>query len=76
MAPIAESDGSDPCGCREDVPGVAASVDDVVVGIVDADGEVVVADIFPDVYDGIQFGRVAQQAEQGNVVEDDKKPGR
>jgi hypothetical protein len=41
----------------EEVPCVAGFVDDVVVIVEDGDGEFVAAQIFPDIFDGIEFGR-------------------
>ena len=62
MRPIAQSDGHDAPGLIDElVPGVAAVVDDVVVGFEDAVREPVVAHELPDVLDGVQFGAFRRQ---------------
>ena len=66
--PFAGSDRRDADGVgTEPVPGVAASLDDVLVTLPDAPAELVAAEIFPDVLDRIEFGRVGWQAKQGDV---------
>ena len=57
MCPISQADRHDcPWLVDEIVPGKAAVIDDVVVGLEDAVGEPVVADELPDVFDRVQFG--------------------
>ena len=43
----------------EEAPGVAGFVEDVGVGFEDGVGEPVLAQILPDVFDAVKFGRVA-----------------
>lgn len=49
----------------EEVPCVACSVDDVVE---DGDGEFVAAQIFPDIFDGIEFGSIGRQVQKSDVM--------
>ena len=57
MCPIAQADGHDcPRLVDEAVPGKAAVIDDVVIGLEDAIGEPVVADELPDVFDRVSSG--------------------
>jgi hypothetical protein len=49
------------------VPGIAAVVDDVVVGLEDAVREPVVAHELPDILDRIEFGRLRRQRHNGDV---------
>src|SRR6266496_2937898 len=56
MCPIAQADRHDgPRLVDEVVPGVAAVIDDVVVGLEHAVGEPVVADELPDVFDRVEI---------------------
>ena len=50
------------------VPGGAASVDAGVVGVEDAQGEVVFPQVLPDVLDGIELQRIGRQASEGDVA--------
>ena len=45
-------------------------MDDVVVVVEDGDGEFVAAQIFPDVFDRIEFGSVGWQTDKGDVFGD------
>src|SRR5258708_20712209 len=45
-------------------------IDDVVVVIEDGDGEFVAAQIFPDVFDRIEFGSVGWQTDKSDVFGD------
>ena len=57
MGPIAQSDGHDfPGLLGELVPGEAAVIEDVFIGLEDAVGEPVVAQELPDVLDRIELG--------------------
>src|SRR5437899_10146821 len=57
MCPIAQADGHDcPRLVDEAVPGKAAVIDDVVIGLEDAVGEPVVADELPNVFDRVELG--------------------
>ena len=56
MRPVPESDGHDPPGLVCDfVPSLAAVIDDVVVVLEDAIGQVVVSHELPEVFDGVQL---------------------
>ena len=73
LCPRACSDGSNGVWVVcEEVPRVAAGVDDVVVAFEDADGEFVGAQVGPDVFDRVQFRAVWRQGQQGEIVGDDK----
>ena len=62
-------DGCESSRGRDEVsPGIAAGLDDGVVGVVDAQGEVVLAQILPDVLDRVEFGGVGRQTEERDVV--------
>ena len=43
-------------------------INDVVVVVEDGDGEFVAAQIFPDVFDGIEFGSIGRQVQKSDVV--------
>jgi hypothetical protein len=69
MCPIAQADLHDcPPLVDETVPGKAAVIDDVVIGLEDAVGEPVVADELPDVFDRVE--RLRRQRHQGDIVGD------
>jgi hypothetical protein len=54
MSPLAQSDGHYfPRAVDEGIPGVAAVIDDIVVGFEDAVREPVVAHMLPDIFDGL-----------------------
>ena len=56
MRPFADPDGHDGPGLIDQfVPGMAAMVDDIVVGLEDPVGQPVVAHELPDVLDRVQF---------------------
>ena len=62
-------EGFEDAWCAEKgVPGGAASVDDGVVGVEDAQGEVVFAQVLPDVLDGVQLRRIGRLANEGDVA--------
>lgn len=48
-------------------PRLAAGLDDGLVGFVDAIGEIVAAQICPDIFDWIEFGRIGRQRQQAEV---------
>ncbi len=76
MRPVAETDGDDFPGLIDEfVPGGAAVIEDVVVGLEDAVGEPIVAHELPDVFDGIEFGSTRRQWHQGDVAGDDEVLG-
>jgi hypothetical protein len=73
MSPIALPDGHDPPGLIDElVPGVAAVVDDVVVGLENAVREPVVAHELPDVFHRIEFGTFRRQGDDGDVGRHDE----
>ena len=68
MRPITQADGHDRPGLIDElIPGVAALIDDVVVGPEDSVGKPVVADELPDVFDGVELGRFRWQWHEGDV---------
>ena len=68
MRPVSQADGHDaPRLIEELVPGVAAMVDDVVVGFEDAVRQPVVAQELPDVLGRIEFGAFWRQRQNGDV---------
>ena len=68
MRPVAHSDGYDvPWLVDERVPGVAAMIDDVVVGFEDAVGQPIVPHELPDVFGRIEFGTFWRQGNERNV---------
>jgi hypothetical protein len=54
----------------EECPGIACLVEDVVVTVEYGNRELVAAQIFPDVFDWVEFGRVGRQGDEGDVVGD------
>jgi hypothetical protein len=69
MSPVTQADGHDCPGLvGELAPGVAAMVEDVVVGLEDAVGEPVLADVLPDVLDRVELGRFWWQRHEGDVA--------
>jgi hypothetical protein len=52
----------------EECPSVASLVDNIVVAFEDCDREFVTAQIFPDVFDRVEFGRVGRQGNKRDVV--------
>jgi hypothetical protein len=68
VRPLAQSDGHDlPGSVDKGIPGVAAVIDDIVVGFEDAVREPVVAHVLPDVFNGIEFRALWRQGENGDV---------
>ena len=51
----------------ERIPGIAAVIDDIVVGFEDAVREPVVAHILPDIFDRIEFRALRRQWHNGDV---------
>ena len=73
MRPFAQSDGHDAPGLIDElVPGVAAVVDEVVVGFEDAVREPVVAHELPDVFDRVELGAFRRQRQYGDVGRHDE----
>jgi len=54
----------------EECPGLAGFVDDIVVAFEDCDCEFVAAQIFPDIFDRVEFGCVGRQRHECDVVRD------
>ena len=54
----------------EPIPGVAACLEDGIVGFEDPIAEFVAAQIGPDVFDRVQLRAVWRQVEQGDIVGD------
>lgn len=50
------------------VPGLAAGFQDGLVGFIETDGQLVLAQILPDVFDRVQLQSTGRQREQGDVV--------
>ena len=68
MGPIAQADGHDaPWLIDEPVPGIAAVIEEVVVGGEDAVGQPVVAHELPEVLDRVQFQALGWQRHEGDV---------
>ena len=55
---------------REPTPRIATGIDDILVGFEDAVAEFVAAQVGPDILDGIEFGAVGRQVQEGDVVGD------
>jgi len=69
VSPIAQSDGHDsPRLVDEVVPSFAGGIEEVLVGLEDAIGEVGLSQELPDVFDGVQLGRSGRQEEQGDIL--------
>ena len=60
----------------ECVPSIAARVDDGIVAFEDAVAEAVLAQVFPDIFDWIEFGRVGWQLEQADILRQFERPAR
>lgn len=56
----------------EGIPGAAAGIDDLIVGVPHTNAEMIAAKVFPDVFDGVQLRRVAWEVQQGDVGWHDK----
>ena len=50
------------------VPRRAASVDDVIIFIEDSSGQMVLAQVFPDIFLRIEFGTAGREAQESDVV--------
>ena len=73
MGPLAQSDGHDAPGLIDElVPGVAAVIDEIVVGFEDAVREPVVAHELPDVLDRVELGAFRRQGDNGDVGRHDE----
>lgn len=77
MSPGAQSNGRDTPGLVDDpVPGVAAMIEDGLVGGKDAVAEPVLAQELPEVFDWVEFGRACWQGQQGDVGREHELLGR
>ena len=56
----------------EEVPRLAGFLNNVLVTVEDGVGEFVFAQILPDVFHAVEFGRVARQADQGDIAGHDE----
>ena len=69
MSPVPGSYGDDfPRLIDELVPGIAAVVEDIRVGLEDPVREPVVADELPDVFDWVEFGGSGRQGQESDVI--------
>src|SRR3954451_21232453 len=69
FGPLAAGDGGEPVGRRQQpVPGLAAGSDDGVVVGPDAQAELVLPQVLPDVLDRVQLRAVAWQRQEGEVL--------
>ena len=68
MCPVAQADGHDaPWLVDEGVPGIAAVVEQVLVGCEHTVGEPIVAHELPEVLDRVQLGALGWQGHEGDV---------
>src|SRR3954467_6701220 len=66
--PLPAADGAYAFGIvDQEVPGLSASVDDVVVGVPDPGAELVLSQVVPDGFHRVQLGTVGRQGEQGEI---------
>ncbi len=66
-------EGSDPFRrCHEIVPGIAAGIDDILVGFVKPVGELVLAEVLPDVFGGVELWGVGRQGYDGDIIWNNK----
>ena len=71
MGPLAQSDGHDfPRLIDDAVPSLAGGIEDILVGLEDAVGEVGLPEVLPEVFDRVQLGGAGWQEEQGDVLGD------
>src|SRR3979409_665613 len=66
--PLPAADGAYAFGIvDQEVPGLSAGVDDVVVGVPNPGAELVLTQIVPDVFHWVQLGTVGRQGEQSEI---------
>src|SRR5918997_7032550 len=76
-SPIARADRGDGVGLGDQpAPGVAGGIDDVLVGVEDAGGEPVLAQVRPDVLDRVHLRGAPRQPDQGDGVRNREGCGR
>ena len=76
MCPVAQTDGHDfPRLADEMVPGLAAMVEEIVVGGEDAVRQPVLADELPDVFDRVQFRAFRRERHERDCRRHDKTIG-
>src|SRR4051794_14467805 len=69
--PFARADRCDGSGLGDEpAPGVAGGLDDLLVGVEDAVREPSLAQILPDVFDGVQLRGARWQQDDGDVLWD------
>jgi transposase len=67
--PVACGDGTNERGIGEEgIPCVATGIADGVVGVPDLEAEQVRSQVLPDVFSGIEFGRIGRQRQQCDVI--------
>lgn len=68
MRPVVQADGPDSPGLRDEaVPGVAAVIEDVALGLEDPIGKPVLAQVLLDILDRIEFRALGRQRQEGDV---------
>jgi len=68
VGPLAQSDGHDAPGLTDElVPGLAAVIDEIVVGFEDPVGKPVIAHKLPDIFHWVELGRFWRQGDDGDV---------
>lgn len=76
MSPVSQPDRHDaPWLIDDGVPGLAAQVEELVIGGEDAVGEEIVAHELPEVFDRVQLGRFWRERQEGDVLRDLKGLG-
>src|SRR5215210_6385554 len=66
--PLPAADGAYAFGIvNQEVPGLSAGVDNVVLGVPDPGAELVLAQVVPDVFDRVELGTVGRQGKQGEI---------
>lgn len=76
MSPISHSDrGDDLWTVGKPTPGVGGSVDDLGIGLEDAVGEPVRAQVLPDLFDRVQLRRSRRQEDQRHIFRDGEIAG-
>ena len=73
MRPLAHPNGHDAPGLIDElVPGLAAVIDEIVIGFEDAVGEPVIAHKLPDVFDRVEFRTFWREGDDGDVGRHDE----
>ena len=53
---------------HERIPSIAASIYDIVISLVEPVGEVVLAEVFPDIFGRVKFWRIGRQGYSRNII--------